>query len=84
MTQLTSDAVLQQAYAWLGRARRDWPDTADVWDLRRYWTREQAHLRQNLVAGTYQLGLLACVTRRRHKESNLSPLRPFAILGDSA
>ena len=54
MTQLTSDAVLEEAYAWLCRARCQWPDHADVWDLRRHWPREKTQLEHALHAGTSQ------------------------------
>jgi hypothetical protein len=30
LTRLASDAVLDAAYAWLCRRRRDWPASADI------------------------------------------------------
>ena len=41
MQALTSDALLEEAYAWLCRQRKGWPDSADVWDLRRHWATEK-------------------------------------------
>jgi hypothetical protein len=44
MAQLFSDGVLDTAYDWLCRRRRDYPDHADVWDFRRHWPAEKACL----------------------------------------
>jgi hypothetical protein len=37
LTRLASDAVLDAAYAWLCRRRRDWPAIADIWSFRHRW-----------------------------------------------
>ncbi len=39
-------------------AYRYWPADADVWRFRRHWLDEKALLRAELLAGTYQVGLL--------------------------
>jgi len=80
MTQLTSDAVLEEASIWLCRQRRDWPDHADVWDLRRQWAREKVRLQQDLRAGTYQLGLLTRVMLADGAEMDLWSARDALVL----
>ena len=35
--RLTSDDVIDRAYDWLCKRRRDYPDSANVWSLRRNW-----------------------------------------------
>jgi hypothetical protein len=40
-TQLASDELLDAAYEWLCRRRRDYSANADVWSFRRSWLREK-------------------------------------------
>jgi hypothetical protein len=49
---LTSGAVLDAAYAWLCRCRRDWPANADIWTFRHRWLDEKACLQTELRAGS--------------------------------
>jgi hypothetical protein len=35
LARLLSDKVLNSAYEWLCRARRDYPASADIWNFRR-------------------------------------------------
>jgi hypothetical protein len=41
MDEVVSEAVLDQAYAWLCKRRRAFPPDADFWALRRHWPRER-------------------------------------------
>jgi hypothetical protein len=41
LAQITSDDVLDMAYEWLCRRRRDYSANADVWEFRRCWPREK-------------------------------------------
>jgi hypothetical protein len=61
--QLVADATLERAFAWLCRQRRDWPDAADVWELRRRWPEEKARLQAELRAESFRFGLLERVER---------------------
>ncbi len=45
MVQLTSDTVLDAAYDWLCRRRREYPSHANIWDFRRSWSREKESIR---------------------------------------
>jgi hypothetical protein len=40
LAEITSDAVLDAAYEWLCRRRRDYSANADVWAFRRDWAHE--------------------------------------------
>jgi hypothetical protein len=55
---VATNSTLDHAFAWLCRRRRDWPDAADVWELRRRWPEEKERLRAELRAGTFRFGLL--------------------------
>ncbi|MDH3769673.1 MAG: hypothetical protein OET79_01625 [Nitrospirota bacterium] len=46
--QLTSDPVLDAAYAWLCRRRRDYPAHADIWAFRRHWPAEKRRIHSKI------------------------------------
>jgi RNA-directed DNA polymerase len=73
LTRLASDGVLEAAYAWLCRRRRDWPADADIWSFRHRWPEEKACLQTALRAGRYRFDNLARVTRALFQ---LKPNRP--------
>ena len=58
LDQIASDAVLEDAYAWLCHRRRDYPANADVWSFRRDWPIEKSRLQVELRGGTFRFGLL--------------------------
>ena len=60
MDQIASDAVLEQAYQWLCRRRRDNSPHDDVWSLRERWANVKTQLQEDLLANRYRCG----VTRR--------------------
>jgi hypothetical protein len=62
IAQLTSDAVLDAAYDWLCRRRREYPDHADIWVVRRDWGQEKPRLRVELGSGCFRFGLLERIT----------------------
>ena len=62
---LVADDILDIAYDWLCRRRRNYPSDADVWTLRRTWPTVKATLRADLLAGRYRLGLLRRVVNPR-------------------
>lgn len=65
LADLATDDVLEEAYAWLCTRRKDWSPRADVWRFRHDWSVEKAQLREELFAGTYEVGLLDRVTLDR-------------------
>jgi RNA-directed DNA polymerase len=80
IADLIHDAVLDTACAWLCRQRKDWPTSADVWRFRQRWPHEKALLRQELRAGTYQIGLLSRVTLQNGEDVDLWPARDAIIM----
>ena len=80
MQTLTSEAVLEEAFAWLCRQRKSWPDSADIWNLRRHWPAEKAHLQRELRAGTYQIGLLTRTSLATGEEVDLWSARDAVVM----
>lgn len=52
--QIASDAVLDEAYAWLCHRRRDYPANADIWPFRRNWNVEKRRVQDNLLTNSYR------------------------------
>ncbi len=71
VAERTSDEVLDTAYGWLCRRRRDYPADADVWSFRQGWAREKDRLKAALAGGRYRFGLLARVTLKDGEEVDL-------------
>jgi hypothetical protein len=80
LTRLASDAVLDAAYAWLCRRRRDWPANADIWSFRQRWPEAKAQLRAELRAGRYRFDNLSRVTRRDGEEVEIWSARDALVL----
>ena len=80
LARLTSDAVLDCAYAWLCHQRRRWPDASDVWSLRRNWTAEKTRLQADLRSGRFRLGLQERVMRVNGEEIDLWSARDALVL----
>ena len=55
MTSISAE-VIDLAYEWLCRQRRDAHHNHDVWDLRWRWETARPQLLQQLATGTYRLG----------------------------
>ncbi len=55
-TRLASDAILDAAYGWLCKRRRDYPVDSDVWSLRWHWQTEKERIQTDLLAGRYLSG----------------------------
>ena len=77
---LASDTCLDRAFAWLCRRRRDWPDAADVWELRRCWPEEKERLGAELRAGTFRFGLLERIEREVGGEIEVFAARDALVL----
>ena len=71
LAAIASDSVLDAAFAWLCKRRRDYPDHADVWDFRRQWPAEKERLQADLLAGRYRFGLLCRVELANGDEVDL-------------
>ncbi len=55
---LTSNTLLEQAYAWICAQRKDSSHNNSVWDLRFNWTTVKPELQRQLLAGVYHLSPL--------------------------
>jgi hypothetical protein len=80
LAEITSDAVLDAAYAWLCRCRRDYSANSDVWAFRREWTREKQRIKEELHAGSYRFSLLSRITREDGEETDLWCARDAVVL----
>ncbi len=80
LDRLASDSVLDAAYGWLCRRRRDYPADADVWSLRRDWTDEKARIKRGLVAGRFRFGLLDRITLADGSDIDLWSARDALVL----
>ncbi len=79
-TDFASDLVLDAAFEWLCKRRRDYPDDADVWDFRRHWPAEKAHIQADLHAGDFHFGLLDRITKADGEEIDLWSARDALVL----
>ena len=68
MEEIASDEVLQQAYDWLCKRRKDYSHNNDVWDVRWRWEEIKPQLQVALLAGTYRL---SAVDRIRGEERTI-------------
>lgn len=59
--RVAAPSTLEQAFSWLCERRRDWPDHADVWALRRDWPQEKQRIQKEILSGRFRFGLLSGV-----------------------
>jgi hypothetical protein len=83
IAQLASDDVLDGAYAWRCRRRRDYSANSDVWSFRRGWLREKAQIKGQLLSGNYRFSLLSRVTLKDGEETDLWSARDALMLKPS-
>ena len=53
--KIASDSVIDSAYDWLCKRRRDYSHNDDVWDIRFRWSEFKPHLQKTLLAGEYTI-----------------------------
>jgi len=80
LDRLSSDTVLDAAYEWLCRRRREYPDHADVWGFRRNWKQEKDSLRGDLRSGRFRFGLLDRITKQVGGDIELWSARDALVL----
>jgi hypothetical protein len=80
LADVVTDATLDTAFTWLCQQRRAWPAAADVWRFRRHWAVEKAQLRADLLAGTYEVGLLSRVTLQNGEDVDLWTARDAVVM----
>ncbi len=80
LAELASDDVLDTAYDWLCKRRRNYPADADVWSFRQQWPVEKGRLKAALAAGRYRFGLLTRITLADGEEVDLWSARDALVL----
>ena len=55
IADIVTDEILDAAYTWLCKRRKDWSANADVWRFRHNWWQEKERLREELLTGTYEV-----------------------------
>ncbi len=80
LTQLTADEVLDNAFAWLCKRRRNYPADADVWSFRQRWPAEKDRLKAELAAGRFRFGLLTRIALVDGEEVDLWSARDALVL----
>jgi hypothetical protein len=66
IADIVTDEILDAAYTWLCKRRKDWSASADVWRFRQNWLQEKERLREELLTGTYEIELLNRITLDRN------------------
>ena len=82
LADLASDGVLDEAYEWLCRRRRDYSAEADVWAFRRRWSQEKDHIERDLFSGRYCFSLMSRVTLPNGDEVDLWSARDALVPKD--
>jgi RNA-directed DNA polymerase len=80
LAQLASDDVLDSAFEWLCRRRRDYSANSDVWEFRRRWQREKVQIKDDLLSGNYRFALLSRVTLKDGDDTDLWSARDALVL----
>ena len=80
LTRLLSDDVLNAAYEWLCRARRDYPASADIWNFRHNWQNERNRIRAEIAADRFRFGLLDRIIKPDGSEIDLWAARDALVL----
>ena len=80
LAELTSDEVLETAYGWLCRRRRNYSADDDVWSFRQRWPAEKDCLKPELAAGRFRFGLLTRITPVDGEEVDLWLARDALVL----
>ncbi len=53
--KIASDAVIDTAYEWLCKRRKDYSHNDEVWDIRFGWAEFKPHLQKRLLRGEYTI-----------------------------
>lgn len=55
--KIASDSVIDRAYDWLCKRRKDYSHNDEVWDIRFKWSEFKPNLQKTLLAGEYNISL---------------------------
>ena len=84
MDLIASDAVLDEAYAWLCDRRRDYSPHDDVWTLRERWADIKPRLQKSLLRGEYRCDVDAAGPYRGGRHRDLVGRGRTGFEGDGA
>ncbi len=59
--KIASNRVLDEAYEWLFKRRKDYSADNDVWFLRRDWDMVKSEIRDQLLTGSYCFSPVECI-----------------------
>ncbi|WP_024531420.1 reverse transcriptase domain-containing protein, partial [Serratia fonticola] len=65
ITKSNDEQLLDMAWEWLCRARKNAPPSADIWDLRLHWPQQRDGLLTQLKAGRYRLSAMWVVGKKK-------------------
>lgn len=65
ITRNKDEQLLDMAWEWLCRARKNAPPSADIWDLRLHWPEQRGRLITQLKAGRYRLSAMWVVGKKK-------------------
>jgi RNA-directed DNA polymerase len=72
--------VLDSAYEWLCRRRRDYSANSDVWSFCRRWQHEKAQIKNELQSGSFRFLLLTRMTLENGEGTDLWSARDALVL----
>jgi RNA-directed DNA polymerase len=78
--RIASDAVLEEAFAWLCHRRKAYHPNADVWSFRRNWQVEKVRLKAALVSGGYRFDVLERIALKDGSSIDLWSSRDALVL----
>ncbi len=64
INRIASDEILEQAFEWLCKKRKDYHFNADVWQLRRSWSEKKVLIQKLLRTGKFKFRELKLVKTR--------------------
>ncbi|MCP4408398.1 MAG: reverse transcriptase [Gammaproteobacteria bacterium] len=78
--ELGCDSVIDAAYLWLCKRRREYPDHADIWSFRFAWPKEKSRIQRDLLSGSYRFEPLSQVTNNNGEVLHLWSARDALVL----
>jgi RNA-directed DNA polymerase len=80
LARVASDTVIDAAYQWLCKRRRQYPPNSDVWWLRHQWARHKRCIQADLVAGRYRFAPLERIQRQDQDAIDLWSARDALVM----
>ena len=81
IADVIADEVMDAAYEWLCKRRKDFPPNADIWWFRHRWPQEKTQIKTDLLAGRFRFDLLSRFIREDGEELDFSSRTVIGIGG---